>query len=233
MNGFLTNKLFSGVLGFVIVGVTVFSSVTGIVKVASSFEKPKQKVPEVRTVQSGPENKTEKVLSAETTAAPGNSGTRTPTMTRASVGLGNTGGSTLGVKPSVTMPTVSAQNAGGTNPNDCIITLFGKQYNVAPLRTTHSGGDVFKCGTDMTAAYQGQHGIDVTRMQPYLVTQSSTAGTTGGSTGGQNLGGSGQTANSSGTIGNSDDRQESEDHRESLEKDLHEVESGSSESSRD
>lgn len=51
----------------------------------------------------------------------------------------------------------------------CVITVFSKQYDVAPLQGTHSGGNIFVCGSDMTASYQGKHGTDVARMQPYLV----------------------------------------------------------------
>jgi hypothetical protein len=54
----------------------------------------------------------------------------------------------------------------------CIITLFGVQYDVAPLQPTgaHPGGNIFVCGTDMTTVYQGMHGTDVSRMVPYLYT---------------------------------------------------------------
>ena len=51
----------------------------------------------------------------------------------------------------------------------CVVTIFGKQYDVSPLQTTHSGGNVFVCGTDMTTTYQGMHGTDVTRILPYLI----------------------------------------------------------------
>ncbi len=53
----------------------------------------------------------------------------------------------------------------------CIITLFGVQYDVAPLQTpgVHPGGNIFVCGTDMTALYTLQHGTDVTRMIPFLL----------------------------------------------------------------
>jgi hypothetical protein len=54
----------------------------------------------------------------------------------------------------------------------CIITLFGQQYDVASLQTSHTGGNIFACGTDMTATYQAQHGTNVTRMIPYLVVAS-------------------------------------------------------------
>lgn len=59
---------------------------------------------------------------------------------------------------------------GNTNSNACIITLSGQQYDVTNLRSTHSGGDVFKCGTDITTAYNNKHGTNLSRMQKYLVT---------------------------------------------------------------
>ncbi len=51
----------------------------------------------------------------------------------------------------------------------CIITLFGKQYDVTSLQNAHTGGSLFACGTDMTATYQAMHGTDVSRMVSYLV----------------------------------------------------------------
>lgn len=47
-----------------------------------------------------------------------------------------------------------------TSPVDlskCIIRIDSQQYNVTELRETHSGGDVFKCGTDMTSAFYSRH----------------------------------------------------------------------------
>ena len=51
----------------------------------------------------------------------------------------------------------------------CIVTIFGVQYDVAPLKTGHSGGDVFICNTDMSAVYQGMHGTNVSRMVGFKV----------------------------------------------------------------
>lgn len=51
----------------------------------------------------------------------------------------------------------------------CIVTIFGVQYDVEPLKTGHSGGDVFICNTDMSAVYQGMHGTNVSRMTAFLV----------------------------------------------------------------
>lgn len=52
---------------------------------------------------------------------------------------------------------------------DCVVTLFGIQYDVTSLQTTHSGGNIFTCGTNMTATYQAKHGTDVSRMAPYTI----------------------------------------------------------------
>jgi len=53
--------------------------------------------------------------------------------------------------------------------NSCIVTLSGQRYNVSPLLTSHSGGNVFLCGSDMTNVYTRQHGMDLTRMARYLI----------------------------------------------------------------
>lgn len=51
----------------------------------------------------------------------------------------------------------------------CLITIDGQRYDVQPLRGTHSGGDVFKCNTDMSAIFHGQHGDNLRMIQRYLV----------------------------------------------------------------
>lgn len=51
----------------------------------------------------------------------------------------------------------------------CIVTVFGKQYDVTELKDTHSGGDIFECGTDVSQVYQSQHGTKVGRIQQYLI----------------------------------------------------------------
>lgn len=40
----------------------------------------------------------------------------------------------------------------------CIVTISGARYDVEPLRGPHPGGDIFKCGTDMTKTFFSQHG---------------------------------------------------------------------------
>ncbi len=55
--------------------------------------------------------------------------------------------------------------------NRCIVTIQGKRYDVTQLRLTHSGGDVFVCGTDMTTTFFSQHDQQLldTTMRQYLV----------------------------------------------------------------
>jgi hypothetical protein len=60
----------------------------------------------------------------------------------------------------------------------CIITLSGQQFDVSALRSSHSGGDVFNCGSDMTSVYNNKHGTSLSRMQKYLVTTGGGSSTT-------------------------------------------------------
>ena len=39
----------------------------------------------------------------------------------------------------------------------CIVTINAQQYDVTSLKKTHSGGDVFKCGSDMSSIFFNQH----------------------------------------------------------------------------
>lgn len=44
-----------------------------------------------------------------------------------------------------------------TPDNRCIISINGVKYDVTSYRKQHPGGDIFKCGSDMTKAFYGQH----------------------------------------------------------------------------
>lgn len=53
---------------------------------------------------------------------------------------------------------------------DCIITIRGEKYNVKDFRNLHKGGDIFKCDTDMTEAFNNQHGEkQLEKIQKYIV----------------------------------------------------------------
>lgn len=97
--------------------------------------------------------------------------TITPTAVPTPASLGNTSKTKNPTPTPTSVVTINSNTITvQTNSNACVITLWGKQYDITSLRSTHSGGDIFKCGTDMTTAYQGKHGTNVSRMQKYLVT---------------------------------------------------------------
>ncbi|MFO0703861.1 MAG: hypothetical protein U0525_04010 [Patescibacteria group bacterium] len=64
----------------------------------------------------------------------------------------------------------SANKAEALAP--CIITISGVQYDVAPLTQpgVHPGGNIFTCGTDMTAIFMSMptHAADLARLTPYI-----------------------------------------------------------------
>ena len=193
---YVTKNLIS-VLGIAILtGTTLTTSALGVMKVANNFERVKLEVPEVREIESTtPSTPTS---TSSTTSTPQQGAGLIPhpkgaTTVKASV----TGGSTIiptSVPPSNS--TLSQASAAG-----CVITLFGKQYDVTNLRNTHSGGNVFNCGTDMTGTYQARHGTDLSRMQQYLISSSggATSSNVGSSTSSGSRSGSGSSSGSTST----------------------------------
>ena len=54
--------------------------------------------------------------------------------------------------------------------NRCIVTIDGGRYDVSQFRNLHSGGDIFQCGTDMSAIFHGQHDSSyLSRMSQYKI----------------------------------------------------------------
>lgn len=53
----------------------------------------------------------------------------------------------------------------------CIITIDGVSYDVTQYKKDHTGGDVFKCGTDMTALLNKRHPDPkyLKQMAPYKI----------------------------------------------------------------
>ncbi len=65
---------------------------------------------------------------------------------------------------------LSAPQPAPTQPpiSGCIITLDGGSYDVTRLKSTHSGGDIFACGSDMSATFWSKHGQSIfNKMQQY------------------------------------------------------------------
>ena len=112
------------------------------------------------------------------------------------------------------------------NPSSlCIITLSGNTFDVTKLRVTHSGGDIFKCGTDMTSVYIGRHGTDMSRMAKYAYSGAAISNPTG-TTGTTNPTG---TPTTSGTTVKSEDREDEHENDNENQKDEEERERSDSE----
>lgn len=82
-----------------------------------------------------------------------------------------------GSLPLITVTAALKKGELQQNSGRCLITLWNRQYDVTALQSSHSGGNIFTCGADMTSVYQKQHGTDLSRMVPYLINN----GTSGGS----------------------------------------------------
>src|SRR3989339_617855 len=91
---------------------------------------------------------------------------------------------TLAVSPDIVAPTVSltAPAASATVSgmvtlsataadiySSCVVTVSGSKYDVTPLQIGHPGGNIFVCGTDMTALFQSMHGSNLAKLAPYLI----------------------------------------------------------------
>jgi len=112
-----------------------------------------------------------------------NSGNTTPTTPTGSNNINNntgtaanlaasgiSGNTTTQIITETTTITLTAADVAGHNTDaDCWVILFGKIYDITPLTNMHSGGNVFSCGTDQTALYQGRHSTNLNRMTSYYV----------------------------------------------------------------
>ncbi|MBP9817909.1 hypothetical protein KBC75_04145 [Candidatus Shapirobacteria bacterium] len=83
------------------------------------------------------------------------------------------------IKPNNSSPNTTSNTIQPTNPpplaqptidSRCIISIDGKRYDVTVFRIQHSGGDIFNCGSDMSAIFHGQHSNSMLqRMDQYLI----------------------------------------------------------------
>lgn len=75
----------------------------------------------------------------------------------------------------------NVSNPSAINEGRCIVAVSGNQYDVTSLAQTHGGprgistvGGFFKCGTDMSLEYAKEHGNNLSKMAPYLITGTDT-----------------------------------------------------------
>lgn len=70
--------------------------------------------------------------------------------------------------PKTKAPTVAPTPASSvthpTKNSGCIIQIDGVRYEVSSLQRTHSGGNVFTCGSDMSAIFWGRYNQKILQM---------------------------------------------------------------------
>lgn len=153
----------------ILAGTTLSTSVVGMSKVMSQLGTTKTpEVPEIHQTIQQPESKT------QVTQTDNNSLSTSRSSTPQSIVVTQPSPTHPVAKSSIiTTSTKTPTTSNISTIGKCIITLSGSQYDVTPLQTSHSGGNIFTCGTDMTSVYIAQHGNNFSRMQGYLITSSS------------------------------------------------------------
>ena len=73
--------------------------------------------------------------------------------------------------PTTPVPTkVPSTPTPAPKPSGCVIKIDGVSYEITSLRKSHSGGDIFSCGTDMSAIFWGRHNQKILqKMQGYRI----------------------------------------------------------------
>lgn len=76
---------------------------------------------------------------------------------------------TTTTKPQVNTPVTVTQPVAGPAPA-CVVTVDGVKYNVSVFRNIHSGGDIFRCGADVSGEFWGRHSQrQLNQMQQYRI----------------------------------------------------------------
>jgi len=66
-------------------------------------------------------------------------------------------------KPSIAPPVAPTQTPT-PKPQGCLVQIDGVKYEITSLLRSHSGGNIFTCGTDMSAIFWGRHNQKILRM---------------------------------------------------------------------
>ncbi|RMD77185.1 hypothetical protein D6810_01680 [Candidatus Dojkabacteria bacterium] len=61
------------------------------------------------------------------------------------------------------------QSDFGSDNNRCIIIIDQNKYDVSNLKYTHTGGNIFKCGQDMTKEFEQKHRLNLKMIEKYKV----------------------------------------------------------------
>lgn len=65
---------------------------------------------------------------------------------------------------------IMSKNDNKNSEENCIVIVRGDKYDVSEFRNKHKGGDIFKCGEDMTDIFNNQHGEkQLKELQKYKV----------------------------------------------------------------
>jgi len=51
----------------------------------------------------------------------------------------------------------------------CIVTLFGRQYDITSMKIKPEEKDIFVCGEDISDFYKAKFGTKVDRLKKYLI----------------------------------------------------------------
>lgn len=160
----MLTKLFPKLFIFVLSATTLATSTAAGLKIANNFHSAPPQVAgiSVESITPSPVISTPTPLPGSVSFPPASRLASNPSPKPTSRPVVTT-------QPASFSPAVSAASPNCPPPpaNLCLVTLFGQQFDVTPLRSSHSGGDIFVCGTDMTAKYQNQHGSNLSRMQAF------------------------------------------------------------------
>lgn len=92
-----------------------------------------------------------------------------PTPTPAQVGTTATPQSSR-IPATTATPAPTVQPTPLPTPAGCIVTIDSVKYDVTRLQFTHSGGDIFNCGADMSQTFWSRHNNRILqRMQQYKI----------------------------------------------------------------
>jgi len=110
------------------------------------------------------------ITTPKVTEIPTESPTETPAEVLETIALPKAAQTPMTTSVPVVTQTKTTPAPAPTTDTRCIITVDGSRYDVTQYRNIHSGGDIFKCGTDMSATFHSQHSAKfLDRMSQYKI----------------------------------------------------------------